>query len=193
MPLLMPHVPDDRAATLDAFRAAPRRTQISSSPPAASPSAATTSSRRSSRSSVASTCGASRCSRASRSCSGRLGETPFLGLPGNPVSIHVSFEQFVRPAIRKMRGCSALFRPTITATLTSTIEKRPGPTPLREGPSRVGSERLARHAHGASGLAHPVQPRRHTRGRGVRKGPRPVGRGREVAVQVWSLPGGSPG
>ncbi|MGH2695037.1 MAG: molybdopterin molybdotransferase MoeA, partial [Actinomycetota bacterium] len=38
---------------------------------------------------------------------GAIGDTPFLGLPGNPVSIHVSFEQFVRPAIRKMRGCSS--------------------------------------------------------------------------------------
>ncbi|MBA3429873.1 MAG: molybdopterin molybdotransferase MoeA, partial [Actinobacteria bacterium] len=57
---------------------------------------------------------------------GAIGATPFLGLPGNPVSIHVGFEQFVRPAIRKMRGCSSVLRPTITATLTETIEKPPG-------------------------------------------------------------------
>lgn len=57
---------------------------------------------------------------------GAIGATPFLGLPGNPVSIHVGFEQFVRPAIRKMRGCRSLLRPTITATLTETIEKPPG-------------------------------------------------------------------
>jgi molybdopterin molybdotransferase len=51
---------------------------------------------------------------------------PFLGLPGNPVSVHVSFEQFVRPALRKMRGCSSLLRPTIEATLAGDLVKRPG-------------------------------------------------------------------
>lgn len=51
---------------------------------------------------------------------------PFLGLPGNPVSVHVSFEQFVRPALRKMRGCRSFLRPTIEATLTQDIQKRPG-------------------------------------------------------------------
>ena len=58
--------------------------------------------------------------------SGYIGGTGFLGLPGNPVSIHVGFEQFVRPAIRKLRGCRSLFRPVVTATLTETIRKTPG-------------------------------------------------------------------
>jgi molybdopterin molybdotransferase len=58
--------------------------------------------------------------------SGRVGSTPFLGLPGNPVSIHIGFEQFVRPAIRKMRGCRALLRPVISARLAEAITKRPG-------------------------------------------------------------------
>ncbi|MGH2787310.1 MAG: molybdopterin molybdotransferase MoeA [Actinomycetota bacterium] len=57
---------------------------------------------------------------------GEVGSTTFLGLPGNPVSIHVGFEQFVRPAIRKMRGCRSLLRPTLRATLTAPIEKHPG-------------------------------------------------------------------
>jgi molybdopterin molybdotransferase len=57
---------------------------------------------------------------------GRLADTPFLGLPGNPVSIHIGFEQFVRPAIRKMRGCRYLLRPTLRARLADAIEKRPG-------------------------------------------------------------------
>jgi molybdopterin molybdotransferase len=58
--------------------------------------------------------------------SGKVKDVPFLGLPGNPVSIHIGFEQFVRPAIRKMRGCSELLRPTLTARLAERIEKRPG-------------------------------------------------------------------
>jgi molybdopterin molybdotransferase len=58
--------------------------------------------------------------------SGAVGRVPFLGLPGNPVSIHIGFEQFVRPALRKMRGCVELLRPTLTARLSTRIEKRPG-------------------------------------------------------------------
>ena len=57
---------------------------------------------------------------------GSIDTTPFLGLPGNPVSIHVSFEQFVRPAIRKMRGCRSLLRPRVTARLTEDLTKAPG-------------------------------------------------------------------
>lgn len=57
---------------------------------------------------------------------GEVMSTPFIGLPGNPVSIHVGFEQFVRPAIRKLRGCTALLRPVVTAELTESLHKRPG-------------------------------------------------------------------
>ena len=57
---------------------------------------------------------------------GRVGSVPFLGLPGNPVSVHVSFEQFVRPAIRKLRGCRALFRPVLAARLASEVHHHPG-------------------------------------------------------------------
>jgi molybdopterin molybdotransferase len=46
---------------------------------------------------------------------------PFFGLPGNPVSVFVSFEMFVRPAILKMMGRTNLERPEITATLTAEI------------------------------------------------------------------------
>ena len=46
---------------------------------------------------------------------------PFFGLPGNPVSVFVSFEMFVRPAILKMMGRSNLDRPEVSATLTAEI------------------------------------------------------------------------
>lgn len=42
---------------------------------------------------------------------GFLGETPFFGLPGNPVSVVVAFEQFVRPALLARMGAERLFRP----------------------------------------------------------------------------------
>lgn len=40
---------------------------------------------------------------------------PVFALPGNPVSSYVSFEVFVRPALRRMRGLPDLHRPTIAA------------------------------------------------------------------------------
>lgn len=35
---------------------------------------------------------------------GMVKEVPLVGLPGNPVSVMISFEQFVRPLIKKMSG-----------------------------------------------------------------------------------------
>lgn len=43
--------------------------------------------------------------------------TPLLALPGNPVSSYVSFELFVRPAIRTLSGLDDIHRPTTRATL----------------------------------------------------------------------------
>jgi molybdopterin molybdotransferase len=48
-------------------------------------------------------------------------EVPCFGLPGNPVSAYVSFEVFVRPAIRKMQGRTDLNRPRVTAVLDEPI------------------------------------------------------------------------
>jgi len=49
-----------------------------------------------------------------------------FGLPGNPVSAAVTFEEFVRPALRKMMGHPALYRPVIRARLTEKLTKRVG-------------------------------------------------------------------
>ncbi|WP_329210113.1 molybdopterin molybdotransferase MoeA [Streptomyces sp. NBC_00683] len=45
--------------------------------------------------------------------------TPLLALPGNPVSSYVSFELFVRPAIRTLMGLKDVRRPTVRATLST--------------------------------------------------------------------------
>ncbi|MFD5158884.1 gephyrin-like molybdotransferase Glp [Streptomyces hawaiiensis] len=45
--------------------------------------------------------------------------TPLLALPGNPVSSYVSFELFVRPAIRALMGLPDVHRPTTHATLAA--------------------------------------------------------------------------
>ncbi len=54
---------------------------------------------------------------------GIINSKPVFGLPGNPVSVIVSFEQFVRPAILKMMGRKKIRKPTITAILEDGIEK----------------------------------------------------------------------
>ncbi|CAM5548196.1 molybdotransferase-like divisome protein Glp [Streptomyces fumanus] len=45
--------------------------------------------------------------------------TPLLALPGNPVSSYVSFELFVRPAIRTLMGLPDVHRPRTTARLAA--------------------------------------------------------------------------
>ena len=57
---------------------------------------------------------------------GTIQGKPVFGLPGNPVSSMVSFEQFVRPSLLKMMGHSQLFRPVIEAILKGDIQKKPG-------------------------------------------------------------------
>ncbi len=56
--------------------------------------------------------------------SGAPKRTPVFGLPGNPVSSMVSFELFVRPAVRKMMGHSRLHRPVVRARATRDLERR---------------------------------------------------------------------
>ena len=56
---------------------------------------------------------------------GSLGGTPLFGLPGNPVSVFVAFEQFVRPALLHMMGAEALFRPRQAATAAEEIVTDP--------------------------------------------------------------------
>jgi molybdopterin molybdotransferase len=48
---------------------------------------------------------------------GPSGPVPFFGLPGNPVSVVVDFEQFLRHALLSMMGATALFRPRIDGVL----------------------------------------------------------------------------
>ncbi len=57
---------------------------------------------------------------------GAMNGIPLFGLPGNPVSSMVSFEQFVRPSILKMMGHGNLFRKTIRALLKEPIDKKKG-------------------------------------------------------------------
>lgn len=52
---------------------------------------------------------------------GVVNDVPLIGLPGNPVSSMVSFEQFARPAILKMQGRTKLVKPTVEAVLEEDV------------------------------------------------------------------------
>ena len=56
---------------------------------------------------------------------GVLDRLPWIGLPGNPVSTMVTFELFVRPAIRKMMGHRLYFRRSASVRVAETISVRP--------------------------------------------------------------------
>ncbi|MBI4310703.1 MAG: molybdopterin molybdotransferase MoeA [Chloroflexi bacterium] len=51
---------------------------------------------------------------------------PHLGLPGNPVSAMVAFEELGRPALLKMMGRTKLDKPTVEAVLEDTIINHDG-------------------------------------------------------------------
>jgi molybdopterin molybdotransferase len=89
------------------------------------------------------------------------GHALLFGLPGNPVSSFVTFELFVRPAIRALAGRRDLLRPVDRAVLLDevrtapnrraflrvTAERDPDGSPARDGAGRV----LVRLSHGPAG------------------------------------------
>lgn len=57
---------------------------------------------------------------------GVIAGIPLVGLPGNPVSAMVSFEQFVRPALRKMEGRRGWRKQTVWAIAEEDLENSSG-------------------------------------------------------------------
>jgi molybdopterin molybdotransferase len=64
---------------------------------------------------------------------GRYSGTPIVTLPGNPVSALVSFEVFVRPALRAAMGLLSAHRPRRTAVLTEDLTSPRGKRQFRRG------------------------------------------------------------
>jgi molybdopterin molybdotransferase len=89
------------------------------------------------------------------------GRALLFGLPGNPVSSFVTFELFVRPAIRALSGRRDLLRPVDRAVLLDEVRTAPGRraflrvtadrdadgAPVRDGLGRVH----VRLSHGPAG------------------------------------------
>lgn len=64
---------------------------------------------------------------------GRIGDTPFFGLPGNPVASLLCFHLFVRPALWKMGGRTRLDSECVTATAVEPMRKRAGRREFKRG------------------------------------------------------------
>lgn len=65
---------------------------------------------------------------------GRIGKAHFFGLPGNPVSVMVTFYQFVREALLTLMGAHPVAPvPTFPATCTVRLKKAPGRTEFQRG------------------------------------------------------------
>ena len=89
------------------------------------------------------------------------GRALLFGLPGNPVSSFVTFELFVRPALRALAGRRDLYRPVDRAVLLDevrtatgrraflrvTVERDPDGAPERDDLGRV----RVRLSHGPAG------------------------------------------
>ena len=57
---------------------------------------------------------------------GRVGQTPFIGLPGNPVSGMVCFMIFARPYLARLGGCRRTDLPVTLVPSAFAFRKRPG-------------------------------------------------------------------
>ena len=64
---------------------------------------------------------------------GRIGNAVFFGLPGNPVSVMVTFYQFVLPTIRKMSGETEREPFLIQARCCGDLQKAPGRMEFQRG------------------------------------------------------------
>lgn len=64
---------------------------------------------------------------------GRIGRAAFFGLPGNPVSVMVTFYQFVRPALLRMMGATETAAIMLRVPTLSRLSKRPGRTEFQRG------------------------------------------------------------
>ena len=65
---------------------------------------------------------------------------PFFALPGNPVSSYLSFEMFVRPALRRMMGLAPESRQPVRARLTHDVTSPEGRRQFLRGVLSIGAD-----------------------------------------------------
>lgn len=83
---------------------------------------------------------------------GRLADTWFFGLPGNPVSTAVTFHEFVRPALRALQGEVSAPPLRLELPLLEPLHKAPGRIDFQRGIVGPGPDgRLGVRSAGAQG------------------------------------------
>ena len=80
---------------------------------------------------------------------GKVSDAHFFGLPGNPVSVLVSFEQFLRPALLRMQGATRILREQTLAVAGERMVTDPGKTVFLR--VRISGEQSGRPAVVTSG------------------------------------------
>src|SRR5919198_1535217 len=83
---------------------------------------------------------------------GAIDGVPYFGLPGNPVSVFVSFEVFIRPAVLKMMGRRDIFLPP-------KIPSPPNPPPAPRGQRLFSPGAGGGGKRGGGGGPPPAPPR----------------------------------
>jgi molybdopterin molybdotransferase len=83
---------------------------------------------------------------------GRVADTAIVTLPGNPVSSLVSFEVFIRPALRSAMGLPDAQRPRRTAELAETLTAPAGKRQFRRGVFNAADGTVV--SHGPPGSHH---------------------------------------
>lgn len=64
---------------------------------------------------------------------GKIGQSHYFGLPGNPVSTMVTFYQFVQEALKHLMGSSGTQTPAFKVECVTSIKKAPGRTEFQRG------------------------------------------------------------
>ena len=119
---------------------------------------------------------------------GQVGDLPVMGLPGNPTSALVTFEQFARPAIRTMLGAPPL-RPEIEVVLDERIDNRGGRQTYARVRLRYASGRFHARLSGPQDSAM-LLPLAAADGLLIVPEQRAeLEPGETARVQVWRLPG----
>ena len=88
---------------------------------------------------------------------GHAGNTVFFGLPGNPVSVMVTFYQFVQPALRKLSGENPALPVMFKVPCLSRLRKRPGRVEYQRGllaADKDGRMTVRRTGAQGSGILH---------------------------------------
>lgn len=119
---------------------------------------------------------------------GHINGTPLFGLPGNPVSALVAYEQFVRPSILKMLGSRAVYRPRVPALAGHAMRTNPAKTVFVRVVVEMEDGRLVARSSGGQG-SHVLSAAASANGMAVVPvGVGAIGAGEPVEVELLRAP-----